>query len=64
MDHKTTTFGVIGEGLQAIALFLPPPFSLIAFTLGGVSRGIAWYQAKDRTPTAEDLAASIPNVKE
>lgn len=62
-DHRTTAYGVIGESLQGISLFLPPPFSAICFALGGISRGIAWYNAKDKTPTAEELAGKIPDAK-
>lgn len=52
-EPKTTGFGVVGEGLTAIGIFLPPPFNVMAIGAGLVVKGIAWYFTKDReTPDA------------
>ena len=50
-DSKTTGYGVIGEGIQGLAWFLPPPFNFVALGVGIAVKSIAWYMAADR-PTA------------
>ena len=50
-DPKTTWLGAAGEGLKAGALFIPPPFNLIALGLGAVSTAMGFYFAKDKETT-------------
>ena len=46
---KTTGYGVAGEILTAIAVFLPPPFNIAVMGVGMIVKGVAWYFAQDRT---------------
>ncbi len=61
-DKKTTFYGISGEAVQSLTLLLPPPFNFIALAVGFVVKGTAWYMAKDRTPSAEEVASAIPNA--
>ena len=47
-EKQTTTYGIIGQGLQGLGVLLPPPFNAIAFGVGLVVTAYAFYQAKDR----------------
>ena len=47
IEH-TTGFGVVGESLTAIGVFLPFPFNVGAIGLGLIMKGLAWHFAKDR----------------
>ena len=57
-DSKTTGYGVIGEGIQGLAWFLPPPFNFVALGVGFAIKSIAWYMAADRNalngPTSDE----------
>lgn len=52
-EKQTTIYGVVGQGLTGIGMFLPPPFNVIVMGIGFISTSIAFIVAQDRKKKRE-----------